>query len=138
MRLFFALALLGASTSAVAADWVHVAENDSFTSLTDRTSLRRTGSRVRGWEMKVHASPTAAATDPSKTYQSVKRLMIYNCVERTSAASQIIRYATADGGEVVESATFEEKEMSFQESPPDSIGEAMLDYACKNAPRTKK
>ncbi|HSD35919.1 MAG TPA: surface-adhesin E family protein [Rhodocyclaceae bacterium] len=117
-----------------AANWALVDSNSESKIFLDTESVRRNGSKVKVWIKWSHSAPVAAKnTYPEKQYQSSKSLDIYDCSDRSSASIQFILYADADGGEVVKSDSIPERLASFREVVPDSIGEAILEAACKRS-----
>jgi len=120
--------------------WVEVGGNDEMTAYADTQSMRRTGPKVKVWLKWVNASPVETSTVfPKKTFLSEKTLAVYHCTDRSSATLQVIRYANADfTGEVVESLNGQDTPSSYRDLAPETIGESILNYACKATGGTKK
>lgn len=58
--------------------------------------------------------------------------------QHTLVVVQGVRYMALDGGAVIDSYTVEEKNWKFSEVVPETIGETIINFACKKAePRRK-
>lgn len=122
-----------------ASNWVDVGGNDSVTAEVDTHSLRRTGKKVKVWVRWTNAVPEETpGVYPKRMYLSEKGLSIYDCVARTYINLQVIRYADKDGGEVIDSATAPDVPSHYRDVAPDTIGESILDYACKATAQRRK
>ena len=141
VHLFVATCLLGGGFPEIllAATWVPVAGNPSMAAEVDHDSMRRTGSKVKVWVRWIYQEPTELkGAYPKITFQSLKSLAIYNCTEKTNINLQEVFYAERDGGEVVKTNTVLETAASYDEVVPDSMGEAILRFACDETVRRKK
>lgn len=67
----------------------------------------------------------------------MKTLAIYNCADRTNNNLEEVFYTDGDGGTVVQSNAVPESASGYSEVVPDSIGEAILKFACKEGVRKK-
>lgn len=131
-RAFIAGLLLLLASPTIAATWVRVGAGSKVVVLVDRDSLRRTGAKVKVWINWVYQEPIELeGTYPKKQYKSMKSLAIYNCTELTTITLQQTVYADDDGGEVVNSEAQQETPGRYREIVPDSVGESILNYACK-------
>ena len=73
-----------------------------------------------------------------KTYLAEKQLQVSDCHDRTLAVVQGVRYTALDGSAVIDSYTVEEKSWKFSEVVPETIGETIINFACKKTePRRK-
>ena len=69
--------LLAAVSSSAAAEWVEIASNQDFTAYVDPVSIRKTGDRVKMWELiDLKAVKVSAA---GKDYRSSKTQSEYDC-----------------------------------------------------------
>ncbi len=136
----FSLCLASSTCLAQSSRWVEVGGNDEITAYADTQSMRRTGPKVKVWLKWVNASPVETSTVfPKKTFLSEKTLAVYHCSDRSSTTLQVIRYANADfTGEVVESLNGQDTPSSYRDLAPETIGESILNYACKATAGTKK
>jgi hypothetical protein len=125
--------------SAEAATWLDIAGNDEVTVYVDTTSIRRTGLRVKTW-LKWHwVKPQEVPNSfPLKTYLSEKQLQVSDCRDLTLAVAQGIRYAAIDERDIVSSYTFDERSWRFSEAAPETIGESIVRYACKQTDVKRK
>lgn len=136
----FSLYLVSGSCFAQSSRWVEVGANDEITAYADTQSMRRTGAKVKIWLKWVNASPVETSTVfPKKTFLSEKTLAVYHCTDRSSTTLQVIRYANADfTGEVVESLNGQDTQSAYRDLAPETIGESILNYACKATASAKK
>jgi hypothetical protein len=125
--------------SAQSSRWTEVGGSDQITAYADTQSLRRQGPKVKVWLKWINAAPADTDTVyPKKKYMSAKALSVYHCADRTAVTLQVIRYADADGGEVVETLNVSDKPENYSELAPETIGESILNYVCKASPPSKK
>ena len=134
------LCFISSSCFAQSSRWVEVGGNDDITAYADIQSMRRTGPKVKVWLKWVNASPVETSTVfPKKTFLSEKTLAVYHCIDRSSTTLQVIRYANADfTGEVVESLNGQDTQSAYRDLAPETIGESILNYACKATAGAKK
>lgn len=126
--------LVATTSPASASRWAEVATGDNLTVYADTQSIRRSGQKVRVWLRWVYQSPVLVkGSYPQRHYQSQKTLEVYHCENRSAASLQMIRYAEPDGGEVVESLNGPDAPEQHSEVTPESVGEGILEYACKSA-----
>jgi hypothetical protein len=117
-----------------ATDWVLVAYGDGVFVFADQDSVRRSGSRVKTWLKWQWTKPVEAPnTFPKIVYQSAKQLQVSDCAKGSFATAQSILYSKWDGGDVVYSFSSEEVFWSFTEVAPETIGESILNFACKDS-----
>lgn len=123
----------------LAATWVPVAGNASMAAEVDRDSMRRAGPKVKVWVRWLYQESTDVKDAyPKLTFQSLKSLAIYNCVDKTNINLQEVFYADRDGGEVVKTNVVPETTAGYDEVVPDSMGEAILRFACDETARKRK
>lgn len=133
------LAGLTICVHAGAATWVEVGGSDSVVVSVDTESLRRNGSQVKSWLKWQWSKPiNLPNTYPVKLYQLERQLQISDCKNRTLAIAQGVRYMDANGNELVDSYTIEEKAWQFSEAAPETIGENIIKYVCNATPKTKR
>jgi len=136
----FSLCFISSDCFAQSPRWVEVGGNDDITAYADTQSMRRTGVKVKVWLKWVNTSPVETSTVfPKKTFLSEKTLAVYHCTDRSSTTLQVIRYANADfTGEVVESLNGQDTPSTYRDIAPETIGEGILNYACKATAGAKK
>ena len=124
---------------ASAANWVEIGGNDAVSVKVDKDSMRRIGSRVKTWlKWEWTNQQEVDGTYPKKTYKIEKQLQISDCTNRTLAVAQGIQYATDESGDIVNSYTVNEKQWRFSEAAPETIGETILQFACKVTTKKSK
>ena len=123
---------------ASATNWVEIGGNDAVTVKVDKDSMRRIGNRVKTWLKWEWAKPQdVEGTYPTKTYKVEKQLQISDCTNGTLAIAQGIQYAADDSGDVANSYIINEKQWRFSEAAPETIGESILQFACKSTAKQK-
>ncbi len=124
---FSASAMLGLwSATAVAAQWVDIASPGAQMMQFDAGSVVREGDVVRAWDKVVHPRDQSLGSGDA-AYRSVRTLMGYHCVRRTSLPLARV-FFTEDGLEILR-ANVEGVELS-QPVVPDSPRARMLELAC--------
>jgi len=137
--LIAATSLLAVSVQSHAANWVSIGGNGTTEAFIDKQSLRRTGQKVKVWSKWEYSEPMEVrASYSKKTYLASKELDIYDCSERTSLTTQQTLYGTPDMDSVVGSFSSPDFPHLYSEVVPDSIGEAILEFACKETAHTKR
>jgi hypothetical protein len=80
------------------------------------------------------ANPQPAAKK-DRTYLSSQSTYRVDCAARKVAYKDIQAYASADlQGDVVQKATFYEKNLQWMDAPQSTVFGELLDYACEHAP----
>ncbi len=121
-----------------ASNWIEIGGNAVGTVFVDKQSLRRSGIKVKVWAKWVYAKPEELkGSFPRQTYQATKDLKIYNCTERTTVLTQSAKYGTVDMSIVVENLSAPDVPSRYSEVAPDSIDEAILEFACREATQVK-
>lgn len=124
----------GTPASGQAQQWVSVAKADAQEAFVDPASLTFTGSMVDLSAKQNFSSPQAAAKK-DKTYLSSQSTYRVDCAARKVAYKQIQAYAATDlQGDVVQKATFYEKNLQWMDAPPGTVFGELADYACEHAP----
>lgn len=123
-----ALASLSA-ISANAACWKKISEGLNSEIYVDDCSIAKDGNYKKAW-VKWEYSTTQTTDDyPAKSYTKTVSLDYFNCTSRQSASIKGIYYS--ETGEAVKSESIELKRVRFEDPPPDTIGEAIMNYMCK-------
>jgi hypothetical protein len=111
--------------------WVETASSSNMFVFADAKSLRRSGSTVRVWMKWVMKSPEEIQAFPKRTYMVEKSLVVFNCARRTSAVLQSIRYEDVEQTVLVDTRAFPASPAAFTEVAPETLGEANLEFACR-------
>ncbi len=131
MRLLASGVLFLWASAAPAADWVDIPSPGSVMIQFDADSVVREGDVARAWDKAVHPRDQGAGSG-DVAYRSVRTLMGYHCVLRTSLPLARV-FFTEDGREIMRT-NLEGVELS-QPVVPDSPRARMLEKACeKKAP----
>lgn len=132
---FLLLAILFVSSfTSHASNWVKVTQNESMAIFADTETIRRTDATVQIWTKWAFKQPKDAAdSNPKMAYQSTKDLSVIRCDDRTTVTLQSTKYADADAaGDVVSTSdSYPDTPSRYRHVLPDSIGEIILEYACK-------
>ncbi|WP_428839948.1 surface-adhesin E family protein [Burkholderia ambifaria] len=133
--------LIGSSSLAHAASWVAVAKSSDETAsiYVDTASIRFSGARAKAWFLEDNMySLDVPAAFPATRYVSSKKLLVFDCDQRTWATTQAVFYDDhAGSGKVVWSWSAGPARLQYVEIVPDTMGEAMLDSACLQRRRGK-
>jgi hypothetical protein len=133
------LAVLLLPVVSSATTWVDVAGSDEVTVFVDRDSLRRSGSIVKSWlQWKWGAPQEVPGMSPAKTFKLEKQLQISDCSEGTLAIAQGIRYADDAGLNIVDSYVVPKNQWEFSEAAPETNGESIIRFVCKNSVKRKQ
>lgn len=133
------LALCSIPATASASNWVEAAVNDNVIVYIDKQSLRRAGQKVKAWVKWEFTKPKElAGTFPKQMYQASKELSIYNCADRTTLTLQATRYTEIEMVTVVEDISIKDIPSSYYEVAPDTIGEALLEFSCREGKASAK
>lgn len=124
------------SVGATASDWQIAAVGGGIISEIDVASLRRSGDIVYAWERRVYEAEQH--TIDGKVYLSVRIFEMLNCAERTMATTDFTSFATATFDTVVDSGSIPDAQAKWSRVPPDSLSEAILNFACEMAPKAAK
>lgn len=124
----------GGATGAPAVQWVSVAKADTQEAFVDPASLTFSGSMVDVNAKQNFVSPQATAKK-DKTYLSSRSTYRVDCAGRKVAYRNIQAYAAADlQGDVVQKATFYDKNLQWMDAPQGTVFGELLEYACEHAP----
>ena len=125
MKLLIA-ALLAVFSTSVLAEWTEVDGNGDFTAYADRSTIRKSGNRVKMWDL---TDFKVVKTVQGKSRLSGASQQEYDCKEETIKVLTFIWYSKNMGvGEVVySSGTMHEEPIPMS---PSSIGEALFKVAC--------
>ncbi|MDP9155307.1 MAG: hypothetical protein M3O74_13765 [Pseudomonadota bacterium] len=118
-------ALLTASVSAFASNWVSVAENQKSVVAIDTQSIVRKGTTVVVWEQLTYRTPESGYSDHQPTAMLKVRQAI-RCLDRTMNSQTYVRIAP--DGSILWSGPGDGK---FKDIVPDSLAEAILINVCK-------
>jgi hypothetical protein len=123
-------ALGGADKGSLDMRWRLTTEGDGFRIYVDRSSIRRSGNTVRVWQLWMYERLQRLSS--GEFYQSEKRLVLYNCPERTAAGLQATRYADKyAAGEVIDNSS--SSAGGLQHIIPETVGETLFKEACLSA-----
>ena len=139
-RLLIALVALSVALPVAATEWAPVRiSTDSEHVWVDRSSIVWHTSYVRAWFLWDFSAPQT--TSKRKSFVSMKLLSYFNCSLRQLSSRQVLYYDQPHGiGQPVESYAymFEQVKLSMQDVVPDTSGEQILNYVCKNAPKSRR
>jgi hypothetical protein len=114
--------------------WVSVAKADAQEAFADPASVTIAGNLVELRAKQNFANPQPAAKK-DRTYLSSQSTYRVDCTGRKVAYKDIQAFAAADlQGEVVQKATFYEKNLQWMDAPRGTVFGELLDYACEHAP----
>ena len=114
--------------------WLSVAKADAQEAFVDPGSVTIAGNMVEVRAKQNFANPQPAAKK-DKTYLSSQSTYRVDCSGRKVAYKDIQAYASADlQGDVVQKATFYEKNLQWMDAPQSTVFGELLDYACEHAP----
>lgn len=95
----------------------------------DRKPAIKDGMMLKSWSLWVYKD--GRTTRQGESYLSAKQLNIFNCRSRTSATRQSVSYPDIAGrGTPVNSFSLSDGDIQFEDSIPNSLGEALVDAAC--------
>ena len=125
MKIFIAMLLAAFSTN-VLAEWTAVGGNDSFTTYADLATIRKSGNRVKMWDLMDYK---VVKTTNGRRYLSALAQQEYDCKEETSRTLTFNWYSKSMGaGEVVYSSGNAHDE--FEPITPGTTGENLFKVAC--------
>lgn len=112
-------------------EWMPVGETDELSDYVDAQSIARTGNSVKAWFLDDFYEAQHWKKG-AKPFMSRKSYVYFNCKQRTFAISQIILYSKSLGrGDTVHKTNPRKgSRLRYEEVPPDSLLEDMLDFAC--------
>lgn len=125
---WFAAMLLLTISAAHGANWVYLTEIGEGTLWIDAQSLRRSGPKAKLWTKWSYATPLKD-TFTGKMYQGSKDQYAFDCLNRTLGVIDFVLYENADFGSTIRSWSKADEKLT--DAVPDSIGETLLNYACK-------
>ncbi|WP_152036590.1 surface-adhesin E family protein [Burkholderia pyrrocinia] len=132
---------LAAACNTFAANWVEIGRSSDGTAtvLLDVTSVAFSGGHAKAWFLQDNMySLDVPGTYVNTRYVSDKALVLFNCDQRTSAATQTVYYDDHRGnGKVVWSWSTPPATAAYSDIVPDTIGEAMLESVCAFRHKTK-
>lgn len=129
-------ALCFSNTLAIASDWVAVSTDDNKNVVSvDTSSIAPKGKYTKAWLLwNYDTQQILEEVSPSKKYYSSKGLTYFDCTEGTSALIQITYYEYQAGvGVPVQSLAFDSTKVRYQDFVPDTMGEAIHKFVCKNS-----
>lgn len=115
----------------ICSEWVPVGETDELSDYVDAQSIARNGNSVKAWFLDDFYEAQHWKKG-AKPFMSRKSYVHFNCKQRTFAVSQILLYSKslARGDMVHKTSPRKESRLRYEEVPPDSLLEDMLDFAC--------
>ena len=130
-KIIFAALLSTTAVSPVfAANWEMVGQTGDMTIYADKNAAIRSEGKVRMWSLSDFK--TIQTQEGLKPYLSDISLYEYDCAERKSRLLQTTsRLGNMGNGEVAESITMTNPKWRY--AVPDSIGESVLNAACRKS-----
>lgn len=128
------LSLLG--NFAVASNWVYVTDASKSNIYVDLDSIAPSGKYWKAWIKTEYEANQLTDTYPKKTYRSTKYLQIYDCVSKVAMIARWLAYD--EDGSVAESWAEDINPKLFVERVPDTVGENISSYVCKESAKLKK
>lgn len=123
--------LLAYPLASTAADWQPVAESDAKQVFFNAESLKRAGDLVTVWAKENYTAPQPAAKK-NRTYLSTRVEYRLDCAQRKVATASVKAYPEAElVGEVVQKASWSDKNLVWLDAPPGTVFDSMLKYACE-------
>lgn len=120
--------LLGLAGGLAWADWEPVGGSGDFTAYADRSTIRRSASTVKMWDLADYKRKRKNADGSS--YLSTKRQYEYDCQEVTSQGLYFARYTDNMGrGEVTNTSSDAERKPT--PVVPGSVGMSLWHFACE-------
>jgi hypothetical protein len=139
MRHFVILLLFDFCAPAMASTWVPVEKSERYTYSVDRDSVRRVGGMVKAWVLASYAEEQKGVNPPYMPYQSAKDLYYFNCDAQQYSIVQETSYTGPFGtGQVVDTDARAFDPKYLRDVVPETINEAILQFACKMAATAKK
>jgi hypothetical protein len=126
--------LTTASALAATPDWQMVGENDRYSVWVDAGSLQLDGNIVKAWTKLEYKAARPVPGGSGKTQLSTRRREYLNCLARSSALKSAVSFPESNlNGAQVASFTVDDSEMEWDDAAPNSVGEAVLEFACSKA-----
>lgn len=115
----------------VTSGWVKVTESDDGAIYSvDYSTIKQHGRYRFMWELRDYK---IAKQFQNKSYHSVKLRFAFDCsAERRAGVSYISHRDLSGTGEIINSSSVPESEWKFTDLAPGTVGELMLQTACKN------
>jgi len=128
-RLLFVVLITVCSVSWAGWERIGTSDEGGLTVYVDTSTIRKNGAISRMWFVdncsKVQTNPIG------DRYMSDKSLRAFNCRDETFAIISLVRYSGSMGqGNVVRSATFQERELEWSPIVPETVGETKWKIAC--------
>jgi hypothetical protein len=130
------LAITMITMTASASEWVLVSTSETQTISIDVQSIVKQGKKLKVWDLTEYTAPQSSTADPSQKYLSSKNLWLLDCAQKTITVIQSVDYSGPIGTDnVVESYVFDPSIPKYKERDvvPDSVGEKIVNAACKYA-----
>lgn len=122
--LCFVIALLFASSNALAENWVKIGNNSTGSTFHfDRDTLKSQGTSFRVWIMIDHSK------DKTFTERKSKDLLLFDCENET--VTMLASYTFRADGLMIRGTTLEESKQKQEPVIPGSIGATVFDAVCK-------
>ena len=124
---------------ASASDWFLIAKGNDEIIFVDKSSISSKGKYLKAWLIWDYIGTKKMEYHPYKEYRSIKSLWYLDCNSNSVAISQSASYSGNFGaGESVDSHSNDISKLQFNDVVPDSIGETILKYVCKQgAPKER-
>jgi hypothetical protein len=132
MQLLAVLILLGLGIDpAFSAEWLLIEPGQCRRVFVNPESISTKGAYRKAWFRMDYEKDQYLHSDPSKGYRSSKRLMYFNCQDRTVASVQAIFYSEPLGvGALVGSESVDSASATFTDVAPETLGQAMPICVC--------
>lgn len=118
---------------AEASNWQLVGVGSTASVYVDADSMATSGKYKKAWiKYSFAAVQESTPFTNFKKWQSSTDLIYFDCAERTSGTLQSTYYSDVmSSGEVVSSTILKLSQVLFNESAPDTLGDALISYVCK-------
>ena len=113
----------------VGPEWRLLGGSNASSVYINRSQPIREGAYLKAWFLWTYNEQKTFK--PGIAYNSSKSLDLFDCKSRTTATRQFLMYLNVAGvGDPVQTTVFNKDELNFQDPPPGSIGETILESVC--------
>lgn len=110
-------------------NWVEIASTQGVVVFVERSSVKPQARYIKAWLLWSYETPDKLYS--GKEYKSVKALTYFDCKAGTAGIKSENFFTDAFGdGDSVGSRQIEDNKVVFVESPPQSVGVAMVERVC--------
>lgn len=112
------------------AKWLPIGSTSSASVYFDKTPILKDGNFLKSWVLWAYKEEQRYKS--GEKFQSSLQMTLFNCKDRTSVVRQVVNYSSSSGnGEVTSAETFQKDDLKFADIVPGSIGEDLVNHACK-------